>query len=71
MPNRAITEAASGDHLTKLQQVKFEINESALVEIFGAQDSLLRTVEAQYPKLNILLRSNEITLTGSASQAFD
>lgn len=67
MPNKAFSEAGTGDHLTKLQQVKFEINESALVEIFGAQDSLLRAVEAQYPKLNILLRSNEITLTGSGN----
>jgi phosphate starvation-inducible protein PhoH and related proteins len=36
----------------------------AMVRLLGPQDRLLRTIEARHPAVSILVRGNEITLTG-------
>jgi len=37
----------------------------AMVQLLGPQDRLLRAVEKQYPDVQVLVRGNEITLTGA------
>ncbi len=36
----------------------------AMVQLLGPQDRLLKTVERQYPGVRVLVRGNEVTLTG-------
>jgi len=38
----------------------------AMVQLLGPQDRLLRVVEREHPDVDVLVRGNEITLTGSA-----
>ena len=37
----------------------------AMVQLLGPQDRLLRMLEAQHPEVEVLVRGNEITLTGT------
>ncbi|WP_081416129.1 PhoH family protein [Gryllotalpicola ginsengisoli] len=39
-----------------------------MVRLLGPQDRLLTTLEKQYPQLQVLVRSNEITLSGAPDQ---
>jgi phosphate starvation-inducible PhoH-like protein len=39
----------------------------AMVQLLGPQDRLLRVVEKEHPDVDVLVRGNEITLTGTAS----
>ncbi len=39
----------------------------AMVQLLGPQDRLLRVVEKEHPDVDVLVRGNEITLTGSAA----
>ena len=50
--------------------LSFSITEVDPVTIFGTEDSLLRSVEASHPDVNVLVRGNEVTLTGSESEVF-
>jgi phosphate starvation-inducible PhoH-like protein len=38
----------------------------AMVQLLGPQDRLLRVVETEHPGVDVLVRGNEITLTGAA-----
>ena len=40
----------------------------AMVRLLGPQDRLLTTIEKQYPLVEVLVRGNEITLSGDAAQ---
>jgi phosphate starvation-inducible PhoH-like protein len=40
------------------------------VTIFGTEDSLLRSIEAAHPDVSVLVRGNEITLTGIEADIF-
>jgi phosphate starvation-inducible PhoH-like protein len=40
----------------------------AMVRLLGPQDRLLKTIERQYPGVQVLVRGNEITLTGQPAQ---
>ena len=39
----------------------------AMVQLLGPQDRLLRVVEREHPDVDVLVRGNEITLTGDAA----
>ncbi|MEN9753158.1 MAG: hypothetical protein RL670_849, partial [Actinomycetota bacterium] len=45
-----------------------EITEVPMVALLGPQDELLKTIEASFPEVDILVRGNRITLTGNAEQ---
>jgi phosphate starvation-inducible PhoH-like protein len=40
----------------------------AMVQLLGPQDRLLRMLEKEHPEVQVLVRGNEITLTGDASR---
>ena len=39
-----------------------------MVRLLGPQDRLLSTIEKQYPLVDVLVRGNQITLSGDADQ---
>lgn len=39
----------------------------AMVRLLGPQDRLLRMLEQQHPDVDVLVRGNEITLSGEAA----
>lgn len=47
-----------------LSTLSFAVTEVSPVTIFGTEDSLLRSIEAAHPEVSVLVRGNEITLTG-------
>lgn len=47
-----------------LSTLSFAVTEVSPVTIFGTEDSLLRSIEAAHPDVSVLVRGNEITLTG-------
>jgi phosphate starvation-inducible PhoH-like protein len=47
---------------------RLHIDGVALVRLFGPQDRLLRTIETQYPLVELHARGNDLTLTGDADQ---
>jgi phosphate starvation-inducible PhoH-like protein len=49
-------------------EAHLHIDGIAMVRLLGPQDRLLTTIERQYPLVNVLVRGNEITLTGDAAQ---
>jgi phosphate starvation-inducible PhoH-like protein len=49
-------------------EARLHIDGIAMVRLLGPQDRLLTTIERQYPLVTVLVRGNEITLTGDAAQ---
>ncbi len=49
-------------------QVGLTVDGVAMVRLLGPQDRLLTTIERQFPLVQVLVRSNEITLTGDPGQ---
>ena len=45
-------------------RVQLRVDDVAMVRLLGPEDRLLRTVEKQFPLVDVLVRGNEITLTG-------
>ncbi len=45
-----------------------EVDGVAMVRLLGPQDRLLRTLEQQYPKLDVHVRGNQITLDGDPGE---
>jgi len=50
--------------------LSFAVTEVSPVTIFGTEDSLLRSIEAAHPDVSVLVRGNEITLTGIEADIF-
>jgi len=50
--------------------LSFAVTEVSPVTIFGTEDSLLRSIEAAHPEVSVLVRGNEITLTGAETDVF-
>lgn len=46
----------------------FQVDGIAMVRLLGPQDRLLKTVEARFPEVRVLVRSNEVTLEGNPEQ---
>jgi phosphate starvation-inducible PhoH-like protein len=51
-----------------LDRVELHVDGIAMVRLLGPQDRLLTTIERQYPQVQVLVRGNEITLTGPGQQ---
>lgn len=49
-------------------EVKLHVDGVAMVRLLGPQDRLLGTIEKQYPAVSVLVRGNEVTLTGEVGQ---
>lgn len=47
-----------------IDRVELSVDGLAMVRLLGPQDRLLRTIERQYPSVQVLVRGNEITLSG-------
>ncbi|TAL41235.1 MAG: PhoH family protein [Salinibacterium sp.] len=45
-----------------------EVDGVAMVRLLGPQDRLLRTIEKQFPLVEVLVRGNKISLSGDATQ---
>jgi phosphate starvation-inducible PhoH-like protein len=43
---------------------QIQVDGIAMVQLLGPQDRLLKTVERQYPDVQVLVRGNEVSLTG-------
>ncbi|MET4782303.1 phosphate starvation-inducible PhoH-like protein [Glaciihabitans sp. UYNi722] len=48
--------------------IEFRVDGVAMVRLLGPQDRLLMTIEKEYPRVEVLVRGNEITLDGDADQ---
>ncbi|MBD8205156.1 PhoH family protein [Microbacterium sp. CFBP 8790] len=46
---------------------RIEVDGVAMVQLLGPQDRLLRVVEIEHPEVDVHVRGNEITLSGTAS----
>jgi phosphate starvation-inducible protein PhoH and related proteins len=51
-----------------LDTVVLTVDGVAMVQLLGPQDRLLRTIERQHPEVQVLVRGNEITLTGRRAE---
>ncbi|MCU1524622.1 MAG: PhoH family protein [Microbacteriaceae bacterium] len=51
-----------------VDHVELRVDGVAMVRLLGPQDRLLKTIERQYPRVEVLVRGNEITLDGDADQ---
>jgi phosphate starvation-inducible PhoH-like protein len=58
-------EAAAKD--TKLE---FSVNNLDPVRLFGAEDNLLKSIEALHPNVSVLVRGNAISISGKESECF-
>jgi phosphate starvation-inducible protein PhoH and related proteins len=45
-------------------RVRMRVDDVAMVRLLGPEDRLLRTIEKQFPNVDVLVRGNEITLSG-------
>ena len=52
---------------TKLEFAITEVNPLAL---FGTEDQLLKTIEAEHPTVSVLVRGNQVSITGSEAECF-
>jgi phosphate starvation-inducible PhoH-like protein len=50
--------------------LSFAVTSVSPVSVFGTEDSLLRSIEAAHPKVSVLVRGNEISLSGSEAEVF-
>ena len=56
------------DQTTPAAHAELEVDGLAMVRLLGPQDRLLKTVEARYPAVQVLVRGNHISLDGDATQ---
>jgi phosphate starvation-inducible PhoH-like protein len=54
--------------LTDFLQHQITISQVPMVALLGTEDKLLKTLEASFPKVDVLARGNEIVLSGPASE---
>ncbi len=50
--------------------LSFAVTEVDPVSVFGTEDSLLRSIEAAHPQVSVLVRGNEISLSGSEADIY-
>jgi phosphate starvation-inducible PhoH-like protein len=58
---------ASSNANDELDTVRLTVDGVAMVRLLGPQDRLLKTIERQHPRVQVLVRGNEITLTGRSA----
>jgi phosphate starvation-inducible PhoH-like protein len=59
---------ASSSADEEVATAKLAVDGIAMVRLLGPQDRLLRTIERQHPEVQVLVRGNEITLTGRSTE---
>ena len=62
---------ASDDSNTPSATERIYVDGIAMVQLLGPQDRLLRMLEKQHPDVQVLVRGNEITLTGEPALVAD
>lgn len=55
------------DHSTDTVEAHIHVDGVEMVQVLGPGDRLLRTLEAEYPAVDVHVRGNEITLSGPAA----
>jgi len=58
---------SSSDKDTKLEFAITEVNPLAL---FGTEDQLLKTIEAEHPTVSVLVRGNQVSISGVEAECF-
>jgi phosphate starvation-inducible protein PhoH and related proteins len=59
---------ASSNADDELEQAHLAVDGVAMVQLLGPQDRLLKIIERQHPDVQLLVRGNEITLTGRPAE---
>ena len=59
------TTPTAGDNFDRIEM---QVDGVAMVRLLGPHDRLLSTIEKQYPLVDVLVRGNEISLSGDAEQ---
>ena len=50
--------------------LEFSITEVSPIALFGTEDQLLKTIEAEHPGVSVLVRGNQVSLTGTEAECF-
>ena len=50
--------------------LEFSITEVSPIALFGTEDQLLKTIEAEHPSVSVLVRGNQVSITGTESECF-
>ncbi|MEJ1920983.1 PhoH family protein [Microbacterium sp.] len=69
--SRRTSSLASDDSNTPSATERIYVDGIAMVQLLGPQDRLLRMLEKQHPDVQVLVRGNEITLTGEPALVAD
>jgi phosphate starvation-inducible PhoH-like protein len=59
---------ASSNANDELDTARLTVDGLAMVRLLGPQDRLLKIIERQHPQVQLLVRGNEITLTGRSAE---
>jgi phosphate starvation-inducible PhoH-like protein len=51
-------------------KLEFAITEVSPLAVFGTEDQLLKSIEAQHPTVSVLVRGNQVSLTGTEDECF-
>jgi phosphate starvation-inducible PhoH-like protein len=51
-------------------KLEFSVNLSNPIALFGAEDALLKSIEAQHPNVSVLVRGNSISISGQEADCF-
>ncbi|NBR64439.1 MAG: PhoH family protein [Micrococcales bacterium] len=51
-------------------KLEFAITEVNPLAVFGTEDQLLKTIEAEHPTVSVLVRGNQVSITGTEDECF-
>jgi phosphate starvation-inducible PhoH-like protein len=60
----------SNESAAKDTKLEFSINNLDPVRLFGAEDNLLKSIEALHPNVSVLVRGNAISISGLEAECF-
>ena len=60
----------SNSSSAKDTKLEFAITEVSPLAVFGTEDQLLKSIEAQHPTVSVLVRGNQVSLTGTEDECF-
>ena len=63
----AIEDPTSADN-PEIARVELQVDGVAMVRLLGPQDRFLATIESYYPRVDVLVRGNQISLSGDPEQ---
>ena len=64
---RALLPSSDGAESDASERAVLHVDGLAMVRLLGPQDRLLKTIERQHPSVEVLVRGNEITLSGPSA----